>query len=159
MYQDADYATEPSSPLFYFGFGLSYTVYTIEKELQIAPSGVLKHGTNFTCKVLLSSRGPAGKAVVQIYASQLPPTKVVRYEHTLLCFAKAHLPANAVRVEVIVECEVNDLDTWDVDEGRYVVHSGEYMIVAAQHAGELKTSSSTSTTVKVLGDAAWSQSR
>jgi hypothetical protein len=44
--------------------------------------------------------------VVQVYYSQNAPTKYVRWESALLCFAKADVPADSAGTQVDVACSV-----------------------------------------------------
>ena len=69
--------------------------------------------------------GPAAKAVVQVYFSVATLTKYVRTQKSLVCFAKALVPANGTAV-VDVQCKVDDVEAWDLDVKRYVVWSGTY---------------------------------
>jgi hypothetical protein len=90
----------------------------------------------------------------QIYASQNAPTKFVRYQRWLLCWAKFDMPANAVMVPLTVSCDVNELDAYDPDIGMYVVYTGNYTLVAAldsSSAAEQRTAA----TVAVNGTYNW----
>lgn len=59
------YVTEPTTPLFPFGFGLSYFSPSLAPALEVSPSGPLVAGMAFNVTVLASTAGPAGKLVVQ----------------------------------------------------------------------------------------------
>lgn len=63
---------------------------------------------------------------------------MVRFEHTLLCFAKVDVPRDSPGVAAAVGCELADLDTYDLNTAEYVVHPGPYTLIAAQHSGELR---------------------
>lgn len=67
---------------------------------------------------------------------------MVRYQYTLLCFAKVDVPADSAGVTAEVQCDVADLDWYDTNTGDYVVPAGQYTLIAAQHAGELPRGSS-----------------
>jgi beta-glucosidase len=107
-YPGSAYVTEPATPLFPFGFGLSYTNYTLTNvAVQASGSQPLGPGDVFNVTLDVSSKGPAGALVVQVYFSQDPPTKYARYGRALLCFGKVQVPANAVQEPVVVQgCRV-----------------------------------------------------
>lgn len=48
------------------------------------------------------------------------------------------MPADSTGVDAVVSCETDDLDTYDVNERSYVLHSGPYTLIVAQHSGELR---------------------
>jgi beta-glucosidase len=122
------YVTEPDTALFPFGYGLSYATFNV--TALAAPSTPLSPGSTFTVTVTVSSTGAAGKAVVQVYFSQDAPTKYVRYEHALLCYAKVALPANSPPTPVPVTCAVDDMAWFDPDVNAYVVFPGAYTVYA-----------------------------
>ena len=142
------YVTESTTPLFSFGYGLSYADFTLG-PLQLSAAGPFATDDRFAARVQVSSTGPAGKAVVQIYASPDPPSfrGAVRYEYTLLCFSKTAIPADSAGVTAVAECDVGDLDTYDSSTGEYVVPPGQYTLIAAQHSGELPAGSKATITV------------
>ena len=139
------FVSEPSTPLFPFGFGLSYTQFVLKSATVNSPSS-LKPGDVFTVTALVTSSGPAGKVVVQVYASQNAPTKYVRYTRWLLCFSKADVPADSSSgVHVVVTCEADDLEGYDPDVGNYVLFPGTYTLSTAL----VSTDQGVSNTVKV----------
>jgi len=127
-FPSAAYVTEPATALFPFGYGLSYTAFNVTGVA--APSAPLSPGSTFTVTVTVSSAGPAGKVVVQVYFSQNAPTKYVRYERALLCYSKAALPADSAPVPVAVSCAVDDLAWFDPDVNQYVTFPGVYTLYA-----------------------------
>jgi beta-glucosidase len=142
------YHSESTSPLFSFGFGLSFSEFHFG-ALQLDETGPFTPGDHLTARVTISSTGPAGQAVVQIYARPDPPTHgVVRFEYTLFCFAKVEVPANSPGVSAAVQCEIGDLDWYDTCAGQYIVPPGSYTLFAAQHSGELPTASAARIEVK-----------
>ena len=167
------YYSEPqhtTTPLFYFGAGLSYATFSLGGRLDLAwPGGggggsgggdsgsgaPLANGSSFTATVNVSSAGPAGKCVVQVYASQLPPTKFVAYQAVLLCVAKVDLPADARDVPVAVACRADDLEQYDPDLGAFVTYSGNYSIAAALDAGPSLAATKARTTVALQGSYSW----
>ena len=154
------YYSEPqhsTAPLFYFGSGLSYAAYSLGPRLDVsvAGGGALRSGATFTATVNVSSAGPAGKCVVQVYASQLAPTKFVAYQQMLLCVAKIDVPADARDVAVAVACRADDLELYDPDVGAYVTYSGNYTLSAALDAGPSLAATKAVATVTLQGSYAW----
>jgi hypothetical protein len=127
-YPSSAYVTEASTPLFEFGFGLSYSVYAVTG--MTAPVSPISIGSTFPVTVSLNSTGPAGMAVVQIYFSQNAPTKYVRYEKALLCHGKFVVPANSSRFDAVLTCSTEDLMWYDPDQLDYVVYPGAYTLYA-----------------------------
>lgn len=63
--------TEPTSPLFPFGFGLSYNVPTITSAALDAGPGPLGADSIVNVTGVLSNAGPAGEVVLQVYYNQV----------------------------------------------------------------------------------------
>ena len=67
----AAYVTEPATPWFPFGYGLSYSNFTLA-DVVLSPPGPFTAGASaFNVSVTVRSSGPAGSVVVQ--ASALTP--------------------------------------------------------------------------------------
>ena len=94
------YKFSDSTPLFKFGFGLSYTTYTAA-NLRLNTTQ-LAHGAKdrflVTVKVTNNSTMD-GDAVVHVYI-QDPIDGVVRYWPRLIGFERVHIPAGASTVSV-----------------------------------------------------------
>jgi beta-glucosidase len=107
------------TPLFPFGFGLSYTCFAYEgPEAQHI-------GDHISCSIAVRNTGrTAGREVAQLYAG-FPET--VSRPHKLLCgFASVELqPGEARRVEFNVL--LNDLAWWNEAEHRWTVERGRYV--------------------------------
>eukprot|EP01047_Picozoa_sp_COSAG01_P084325 COSAG01_NODE_18051_length_1103_cov_2.804781_1_plen_308_part_00 len=134
------YVSESTSPLFSFGFGISYSNFHFGPLQRSAP-GPFVAGDTVTLTVNVSSRGPSGQSVVQIYARQPRAAGIVRFEYTLFGFAKVHVPTDSPGTRAVVQCEVEDLDWYDNNAANYVVPAGSYTLFAAQHSGELPSES------------------
>jgi hypothetical protein len=117
-------------------FGLSYATFSFDSALQLS-TGVVTAADAFVAKIRITSVGPAGKAVAQVYTSHPPTGGFVGYQYSLLCFAKVPIPANSAGVTANVRCEASDLEVYDTSSGEYIVPAGSYTLTAAQHAGEL----------------------
>ncbi len=109
------------APLFPFGFGLTYTEFTLTN---------LHIGADLQAWVTISNTGPqAGTAVVQLYVSR-QKAPIQRPEKELKAFAKVELAAGAVR-QICLPLTARDFAYWDmgargwhVAAGRYAVHAG-----------------------------------
>jgi len=157
------YYSEPghtTAPLFAFGFGLSYASYSLGSSLELdwpgrASGAPLSNGTLFTATVNVSSAGPAGKCLVQVYAHQLPPTKFVSFANVLLCWLKADVPADARDLPVVVKCRADDLETYDPDVGDYVTMAGNYTFSAALDSGASLAATKAVATTALQGSYSW----
>ena len=132
------YVTEPATPLFGFGAGLSYNVATVTAAAlaaaTAAPDDVLWiNGT-------LANAGPAGAAVLQVYYSQDAPTKWVRYAAQLVAFLKVPLPAGAAATPFAVPVRVRDMEAWDDEARDYVVFAGNYTLTLGLSAADAAAS-------------------
>ena len=133
----ADYVSEPATPLFHFGYGLSYTTFTVSGAALQAPPQPLPASAVFNVTARVSTAGPAASLVLQVYFSQDAPTKYVRTQSALLCFAKVALPANAVDEPVsVADCRVTDMEAYDPDAGAYVTFPGPYTLTLAQSSAD-----------------------
>lgn len=114
-----------ATPLVPFGWGLSYSNYSIS-DVQF-PSGKLEANATFQVELTAKSEGPAGKVVVQVYYSPTI-TKRVRFGTMLLGWTKVAVPENGKVKGVKIQLRVADMEAWDSEQGRYVVESGDYNI-------------------------------
>lgn len=132
---DQHFVTEPQTPLWPFGFGLSYSVVNISAAAispPLPPDAPLAANASFRIAGLLNvSSGPAGQFVVQVYYSQDAPTKYVRYSSQLVAFAKVAHGAAPALVPFSVAVRVADLEAWDPETQDFVVYSGNYTFVVA----------------------------
>ena len=113
------YARQQLTPLFPFGFGLSYTQFEFS-QLSVQ---------DLTATVQVANTGArAGAAVVQIYVARHGEQGFTR---RLAGFQKVMLGAGQ-QVDVRVQLEPRILARFD--EGQFVIHAGDYQVWAAQHA-------------------------
>ena len=121
------YESKGITPLYPFGFGLSYTTFQLSKAKaakQISEEKPLK------VQVRLENTGAmAGAEVVQLYVSENNPT-VLRPKKELKAFKKVHLEAGK-STTVTFELKHSDLafwndktHAWDVNKGAYTIHIG-----------------------------------
>ena len=113
--------------LYPFGFGLSYTTFSIEKTEITADT------ESFTVRALLKVKNIGerpGKEVVQIYARK-PQGKLGQPERSLIAFHKTKELAPGETENVSIELDIRSLASYD-DSGvtgnryAYVLEAGEY---------------------------------
>jgi beta-glucosidase len=135
---------EPWSPLFCFGFGLSFSNYSFA---SMAVTGTVTGGKspsgNLTVSITvrdLLSHSPSGSTVVQVYAAPLSASRTgqVRYKKTLVGFTKAAIAATGTTtVEVVVWAEelgytVLEPMLGGADNHPRLVEGGEYRLLACR---------------------------
>ncbi|MFZ1863163.1 MAG: glycoside hydrolase family 3 C-terminal domain-containing protein [Polyangiales bacterium] len=112
-----------ATPEFPFGFGLSYTTFSVD---NLRPArGQMKRGDVARFVVDVANTGTvAGAEVVQLYVSY-PGSAVERAERELKGFAKVMLePGETQTVEIAVP--INSLAYYDVGEATWMVESLDY---------------------------------
>ncbi|RDB19225.1 putative beta-glucosidase I [Hypsizygus marmoreus] len=118
-------------PLFPFGFGLSYTTFTIS-DLQLSEPLVCNDSFSLTASVTVSNTGSLpGSEVVQLYVT-LPSTSDLTHPPLQLkAFAKVRdlQPGVSERVELALDKYAVSywselFNTWTVESGEYVVRVG-----------------------------------
>ena len=122
----AHYTDEKNSPLYPFGYGLSYTKFEYS-DLQVA-----KNGNAFTVSVQISNIGDrTGEEVVQLYI-QKPSSMPARPVRELKGFKKIALEAGQSEV-VSFSLTAKELGHFLAD-GSFVVENGTYHIWVGQNA-------------------------
>ena len=115
------YVDEELTPLFPFGFGLSYTRMMVS-DLQVAP--LLGRSGTLEAQVMLTNTGERqGREVVQLYVRQ-PVASVSRPLRRLRAFAKVEL-APGERRSVTLTVPAGELG-FTREDGTYVVEPGRY---------------------------------
>nr|WP_308000025.1 glycoside hydrolase family 3 N-terminal domain-containing protein [uncultured Merdimonas sp.] len=114
------YGVEPRYP---FGYGLSYTTFSIEKKQ------IRVEGTSVTAAVTVTNTGEkyAGKEVVQLYAS-CPQTGMKKEYQKLAAFAKTKELNPGESQELFLEFDVRDLASFREEDASYVLEAGDYML-------------------------------
>ena len=118
------YETKGIEPLYPFGFGLSYTTFSLSK-----PHAAKKFPVKgpLTVRVALTNTGSrSGAEVVQLYVSQRNPT-VVRPKKELKAFRRVELAPGKSR-EVEFELDRSALAYWDDRTHGWRVDPGEYVL-------------------------------
>jgi len=119
------YLFDDVSPLFAFGFGLSYTTFEVSNlRLDRSVIGV-GDSTRVSCE-LTNTGGRVGTEVVQVYVRDLV-SSVTRPVKELKAFAKVALEAGATKT-VELQLPPDAFAFWDVDM-HYVVEPGEFAIM------------------------------
>jgi beta-glucosidase len=120
-----DYVFAPPSPLYGFGFGLSYTSFEYS-DLRVTPEEILPAGQVGVCVTVRNAGDRAGKEVVQVYlddvvSSVTTPVRVLRG------FRKVALqPGESAEVAFVLGPD--DLKLMDAD-GKWVVEPGEFRVM------------------------------
>jgi beta-xylosidase len=124
---DADqfkaYIDLENTPLYPFGFGLSYTAFTLSDLTITDPDGP---AAELVVEATVHNTGDCdGVEVVQLYVSP-PAHAITRPERQLAAFARVHVePGQSRRVRLTVD--VRQLG-YTCEDGRFVVDGGEYGI-------------------------------
>jgi beta-glucosidase len=117
---------------FPFGFGLSYTTFSLSEARVEQPSP-----GNFSTSVVVKNTGRvAGATVVQLYVGR----KEKSAEHpvkTLVVFKKVSLGPGEQET-VRMECADTDFAYFDEDKGRWALDRGQYEFLFGQSAGGIE---------------------
>ena len=108
------------SPLFEFGFGLSYTTFEIS-NLQLSSSSVSKHGSIKASVTVRNTGGRAGDEVVQLYIHD-PVASISQPVRRLRGFERVTLTPGQSRT-VTFTLDKSDFGFYD-DRGKLVVEPG-----------------------------------
>lgn len=122
------------TPLYPFGYGLSYTSFSF--GTPVAPVGTIKPGQGATVRVSVTNTGTmAGDEVVQVYLRD-DVSSVTRPVKELVGFQRVTLkPGQTRQVEIAIRPEAFAL--WDRDMKR-VVEPGTFTIMVGPNSRDLK---------------------
>ena len=111
---------EPAYP---FGFGLSYTDFTIQN------AGVTAEGADITVKALVTNAGDVytGKEVVQLYVSA-PVGHLHKEYQSLAAFGKTKDLAPGAREVLDLKFNLKSLASYREYDASYVLEAGEYVL-------------------------------
>lgn len=121
------YSRTQQTPLFPFGFGLSYTTFDW-RDLKVT-----RNAATIEASLTVTNSGErAGADVVQIYIQ--PKNKA--YVPRLVAFARTELAPGESRV-VTLTLEPKVIACWDTTQSAWQIAQGDYDIVAGRHAGDV----------------------
>jgi beta-glucosidase len=127
------YQEQKIEPLYWFGFGLSYTQFTFSK-LKVKKSSDNSGMVNV--EVLVSNTGKlAGTEVVQVYLSDIQAS-VERPEKELKAFARVTLQPGQTK-KVLLNLSRNDFAFWDVATHDWKVEAGEFTIAVGNASNQI----------------------
>ena len=114
------FGAEPAYP---FGFGLSYT------DFSILSSGVSAEGANISVKATVSNVGSqfAGREVAQLYVSA-PNGKLYKEYQQLAAFSKTDLLAPGARQELDLSFDLQTVSSYREEDASYVLEAGDYIL-------------------------------
>jgi len=107
-----------ATPLYPFGYGLSYTTFAY-RDLKISPSSLSSTGKMDVSVIVKNTGRRAGDEVVQLYVKHLT-SKVARPLKELKAFTRVHLGAQEERV-VTLSVPASRLAYWNVQTNGWVV--------------------------------------
>lgn len=113
------FGVEPAYP---FGFGLSYTDFTIHS------AGLAAMGSEIELKTVITNTGSyAGKEVAQLYVS--PPNGAIHKAYqSLAAFKKTRKLKPGERETVELAFDLRDLASYREKDASYVLESGDYIL-------------------------------
>ena len=111
------------TPLYPFGFGRSYTTFTVEVTSVEADSTII------TVNALVTNTGDefAGKQVVQVYFSA-PQDRIDKPYQELVAFGKTDLLQPGESQELQIRFDAQDFASYDDDICAKVIDMGDYLI-------------------------------
>ncbi|GAA5031225.1 glycoside hydrolase family 3 N-terminal domain-containing protein [Microbacterium fluvii] len=116
-----------------FGHGLGYTEF-VSRDLEVT----IADGRVIASVTVANTGERAGAEVVQVYVRN-NRGRVFKAEKELRVFEKVRLAAGASR-RVTLEFPVHDLAFWSVEEHDWVLEDGEYEVLVAASAADVRLS-------------------
>lgn len=115
-----------------FGYGLSYTTFSIEAEMVQEPVAFGKVRVNVT-----NTGDKAGKEVVQVYAA-IPEGRLEQPAKRLVGFAKTKELAPGETQELEIVIEDRNVASFDTERASWVIEAGTYIFYAGNAVNRLE---------------------
>jgi beta-glucosidase len=130
------YLDLPSGPLYEFGFGLSYTTFTVS-NIQLSSTKLSRQGGRITVRVDVRNTGDReGDEVVQLYIHD-PVASIAQPVRRLRGFNRVTLTAGQTRT-VTFTLGIDDVGFYD-NQARFLVETGQIEVYAGtSSAADLK---------------------
>lgn len=110
------------TPLYPFGYGISYTDFAIEKD------SIALNGKTVTVTAGIKNVGSyTGKEVLQVYVSS-PEGKLDQPYQALAGFAKTKRLAPGEEQKLSVSFDLSDIASYDETSASYILEAGDYVI-------------------------------
>ncbi|MBD5459383.1 MAG: beta-glucosidase-related glycosidase, partial [Lachnospiraceae bacterium] len=120
------------SPLYPFGYGLSYTDFCLEKD------SIRLNGQTVTVTARIKNVGNAvGKEVLQVYVSS-PEGKLDQPYQALAGFAKTKLLAPGEEQKLSVRFEMSDIASYEEASASYILEAGDYVFRVGNSSTDTK---------------------
>ena len=121
------------NPKYEFGYGLSYTDFSVEYEKATLI------GTAATAAVRVTNQGSiyAGKEVVQLYVS-CPYGDLKKEEKRLVAFAKTELLGPGESQDLTLHFELSELGSYDEKRAAMILEPGDYIVMVGNSSRNTK---------------------
>ena len=130
------YESKALTPLFPFGFGLSYTTFAVENPVLTSSGSV--SGPNLSLDFQISNSGKRGGSETEQVYLQLPSS--TNEMKRLVGWQKVSLTPGQTQ-EVVIEFASSDvshpLSYWDMDKSGWVIASGTYTVFLGNSSSNL----------------------
>ena len=141
--------TVGKKPLFPFGYGLSYSEFTVK------PESIVNEKESFTLKALVTNTSATpGKEAVQVYISA-PSGKLDKPYQQLVGFAKSSLLAPGASESVAVDFKLSDMASYDESTASYILDAGLYVV----RVGDSSDNTSVAGVISISGTVTTMQAR
>ncbi|HMA91546.1 MAG TPA: glycoside hydrolase family 3 C-terminal domain-containing protein, partial [Polyangiaceae bacterium] len=129
------YQYAKGTPLYPFGFGLSYTRFAYSRLLTSSLVITDQAPITVSCDVTNIGRVP-GDEVVQLYARYLKPS-VPRPQKWLVGFQRVEIPPGATRT-ITLELRPESLMLWDSQQHRFVLEAGPIELQVGRSSAQIE---------------------